>query len=507
MSLYRKYRPKNFGEVIGQENVVQTLRGAIESGGFGHAYIFAGNRGTGKTSIARIFARALNCLSLNGSEPCGECANCRAIDEGRFLDLIEIDAASNRGIDDIRDLREKIRFSPSQGKYKIYIIDEVHMLTNEAFNALLKTLEEPPAHAMFIFATTELHKIPLTIISRCQRLDFGKIEKQKIIDGVKRIAEKESIKINDQAAKKIMIIAEGSLRDALSILDQLSSFVGGEEITVDLIENVFGYSKEEKLIGFLKLVKESDKEGIVSFVNGTINDGKDIENFIKELLRFLRQVLVFKTDSSTSIDFINPKDAEDVCSSFSFDQVVMMIDLFSEILKESKNAFIPQMILEVKLINFINRDGSKQNLAPLQKQASSNEPKVVITEKKELVKESHISESIGEDNKEIKKEKNPGRLWNDCLEKIREQKVMSLYTALQNSDIQELEDRLNIMAFNDFYFNTISKKENLALVESVLYGLSCFKKVFIKKGIQGDALLERDVVKDALSVFGGEILE
>ncbi|HEX8991343.1 MAG TPA: DNA polymerase III subunit gamma/tau [Anaerolineales bacterium] len=219
-ALYRKYRPKGWDEVIGQGHVLQTLKNAIAAGRVGHAYLFAGPRGTGKTTLARLLAKAVNCLDPDPKKrPCNECANCKAVNENRFMDLIEIDAASNTGVEDIRDLRDKINFSPSQGKYKVYIIDEVHMLSTQAFNALLKTLEEPPPHAIFILATTEIHKIPATVLSRCQRHEFRRVPVDEILSNLKQIIKAEGLKADDDALVLMARQATGSIRDAQSLLD------------------------------------------------------------------------------------------------------------------------------------------------------------------------------------------------------------------------------------------------------------------------------------------------
>src|SRR5512139_3991414 len=236
-ALYRKWRPQTWDAVVGQGQVVQTLRNAVVAERVAHAYLFAGPRGTGKTTTARLLAKAVNCLNENIAErPCNECAHCQAVNQGRFLDLIEIDAASNTSVEDVRDLRDKINFSPNQGRYKVYIIDEVHMLSTAAFNALLKTLEEPPAHAIFILATTEVHKIPATVLSRCQRHEFRRIPVKEIIDNLRAMADEEKIQVDPEALSLVARQATGSMRDAISLLDQLAS--AGKSITLQLAQDV-----------------------------------------------------------------------------------------------------------------------------------------------------------------------------------------------------------------------------------------------------------------------------
>src|SRR5512142_590454 len=256
-ALYRKYRPKEWDQVIGQGHVVQTLKNAIASDRVGHAYLFAGPRGTGKTTLARLLAKAVNCLEHDPKQrPCNQCANCKAVNESRFMDLIEIDAASNTGVEDIRDLRDKINFSPSQGKFKVYIIDEVHMLSTPAFNALLKTLEEPPPHAMFILATTEIHTIPAPVLSRCQRHEFRRVPVDEILANLKGIVKAEKIQADDDALIQIARQSAGGMRDAQSLLDQLSST--GDKITLALAQNVLGTATSQTVLDILSSINDHD---------------------------------------------------------------------------------------------------------------------------------------------------------------------------------------------------------------------------------------------------------
>src|SRR3990172_5267742 len=254
-ALYRKYRPQGWAEVVGQQHVVQTLRNAIAADRVGHAYLFAGPRGIGKTTLARLLAKAVNCLAEKRSErPCNECEYCKAVNENRFLDLIEIDAASNTSVDDVRDLRDKINFTPTQGKFKIYIIDEVHMLSTAAFNALLKTLEEPPPHAIFVVATTEIHKIPATVLSRCQRHEFRRVAVDEIIVNLKQIIKAEGMKVDEQALTLIARQATGSMRDAQSLLDQLAST--GAKITLALAQSVLGTATSQTVLDIIASISE-----------------------------------------------------------------------------------------------------------------------------------------------------------------------------------------------------------------------------------------------------------
>src|SRR5512147_628117 len=255
-ALYRKYRPKEWDQVVGQDHVVTTLRNAIAADRVAHAYLFAGSRGTGKTTLARLLAKAVNCTNPDPTKrPCNECDHCKAVNENRFMDMIEIDAASNNGVDDVRDLREKINFSPSQGKYKVYVIDEVHMLSGGAFNALLKTLEEPPPHAIFVLATTEIHKIPATVLSRCQRHEFRRVPIDEIVKNLKEIAAFENIQADEEALTLIARQSAGGMRDAQSLLDQLSST--GTKITLALAQQVLGTATSQTVLDLVNSVLEN----------------------------------------------------------------------------------------------------------------------------------------------------------------------------------------------------------------------------------------------------------
>src|SRR5665647_694550 len=286
-ALYRKYRPLTFSDVIGQQHIVQTLSNSIKNGRIGHAYLFTGPRGTGKTTIARIFARIVNCQNPDGSNPCLKCEVCKSITEGRSLDIFEIDAASNTGVDNIRELRENVKFPPSIAKYKVYIIDEVHMLSAGAFNALLKTLEEPPAHVIFILATTEIHKVPETIISRCQRFDFARLPVDNIVKKLSLIAKSEKIEIEKDALEMIAIASEGGMRDAESLLSQVMS-LENKKITAKEVEEILGTSQRQSLETLIGQILAKDTTGAIELINKLSQDGYDLDVFNKSLLNYLR---------------------------------------------------------------------------------------------------------------------------------------------------------------------------------------------------------------------------
>ena len=299
---YRKWRPKSLGEVVGQEAITKTLKQAVAQGRTSHAYLFCGTRGTGKTSTARILAKAINCLSPKDGEPDNECHICVGINEARSLDLIEIDAASNRGIDDIRDLSDKVRFSPNESRYKIYIIDEVHMLTEPAFNALLKTLEEPPAHAVFILATTEAHKVPLTIISRCQRYDFRRIPIDQMVAKLAYISEQEGIEVSDEALHLVSRIANGGLRDAENLLEQVVVSYGSP-ISEDDVRQMLGLGGDEIVLELVKhIIGKSIRDGIAT-VNNASEQGTDLRQLLRGTLEYLRALLLIKTGAGANFGY------------------------------------------------------------------------------------------------------------------------------------------------------------------------------------------------------------
>jgi len=298
-ALYREWRPADFQSLVGQEHVSQTLRNALQKQRIAHAYLFAGSRGTGKTSTAKILAKAVNCLSPNGVEPCNQCINCVDVNEGRSLDVLEIDAASNRGIEEIRELKEKISFVPSQGKYKVYIIDEVHMLTTEAFNALLKTLEEPPAHVIFIMATTEPHKIPATILSRCQRFDFKKIRSRDMEKRLQEILDASGVTAEKGVLNLIVRKSEGGLRDAISLLDQCLSYCD-QELSLQTAYDVLGMVKNDFLLTLMDAVIQKDAAQVLVLINNCLQDGIEPGQVLKDILEYLRNLLLLQACGSDS---------------------------------------------------------------------------------------------------------------------------------------------------------------------------------------------------------------
>ncbi|MCJ7743724.1 MAG: DNA polymerase III subunit gamma/tau, partial [Dehalococcoidales bacterium] len=329
---YRKWRPQTLAEVVGQEPITQTLRNALSRGRVSHAYLFCGPRGTGKTSTARILAKAINCLTNGQGEPCNNCTMCRAVTEGHALDVIEIDAASNTGVDDIRSLREKVNYAPNQARYKVYIIDEVHMLSNSASNALLKTLEEPPPYVIFVLATTEAHKILPTIMSRCQRFDFRRLAQADVIANLTRICQTEGIQIETEAMRLIARSATGSMRDALNLLEQLMTYYGSE-IGLHQVQATLGITGDWRAKELVKHIVNNDISAGIATINSVNSDGLDLRQFNRELVEYLHALLLIKTGANEAVDFTAEDIAElkTLAGQASLDQILKATRLFGQL--------------------------------------------------------------------------------------------------------------------------------------------------------------------------------
>ncbi len=350
----RKWRPQAFDEVVGQEHITRTLQNALANGRVGHAFLFIGSRGIGKTTTARILAKALNCHAADGptASPCGECDNCRTIAAGTNIDVIEIDGASNRGIDDAREIRENVRLAPSQSRYKVYIIDEVHQLTREAFNALLKTLEEPPPHAVFILATTEAHKVPATIISRCQRFDFRRVSQEKVVELLQRILDSDGIRYNDDALRAIARAADGGVRDAESILDQLVSYCDGE-IRFEDVFDVLGLVDWRTLHALCDAILTHDVGQALRIVEDVVVHGKDLAQFVEDILRYVRNLLVCKAADAS--DLLNLPEAEVAelesrAGQFRLTDIIRLVEAFAELMKGFDSQLSQRVALEALLV-------------------------------------------------------------------------------------------------------------------------------------------------------------
>ncbi len=353
-ALYRKFRPDNFEDVKGQSHIVTTLQNQIKAERMGHAYLFCGTRGTGKTSIAKIFARAVNCEHPVNGSPCNECAMCRSINAGTSMNVIEIDAASNNGVDNIREIVDEVQFSPAEGKYKVYIIDEVHMLSIGAFNALLKTLEEPPSYVIFILATTEVHKIPITILSRCQRYDFKRITIDTIASRLDELMKSEQIEVEEKAIRYIAKAADGSMRDALSLLDQCIAFYLGEKLTYDNVLEVLGAVDTEVFSRFLRKILEEDVVGLMKMLEELVMQGRELGQFVIDFTWYLRNLLLISTSDNMEdvldISSENLARLKEESAMVDQDRLMRYIRVFSELSGQIKYAVQKRIFVEIALI-------------------------------------------------------------------------------------------------------------------------------------------------------------
>lgn len=434
-ALYRMYRPQSFDDVVGQTHVTKTLRNAISKGKQSHAYIFSGPRGTGKTSIAKVFAKAINCLNSDDGEPCNECAICKGITQGTNSDVIEIDAASNNGVDEIRNIRDKVKYAPSESKYKVYIIDEVHMLTTGAFNALLKTLEEPPSHAIFILATTEPHKIPPTIISRAQRFDFKAISMDQIVDRLKFVAESQSLEYDNTALEFIAKTSEGGMRDALSIMDQAIAF-GDERLTLQDALNVTGSVDEAALNDLFKDVVEGNVKEAFGRYHHFISEGKEVNRLINDMIYFVRDTIMIKT-SNESIEY-------DALVSFELDTLYRMIDIINDTLvsiRFSVNQNVHFEVLLVKLAEMIKaQPQTVQNMATT---AVATEPDndVLLQRMEQLENELKTLKAQGVSNSgQTQQPKKPTRTVQRSKNAFSMQQIAKVLDKANKEDIKLLKD-------------------------------------------------------------------
>ena len=354
-ALYRKFRPDTFADVKGQDHIVTTLKNQLKANRIGHAYLFTGTRGTGKTTVAKIFARTVNCENPTEDGPCGECRICRAIAAGASMNVIEIDAASNNGVDNIREIVDEVSYSPAEGKYKVYIIDEVHMLSIGAFNALLKTLEEPPSYVIFILATTEVHKLPITILSRCQRYDFKRISIDTIADRMRELVQAESVQVEDKALRYIAKAADGSMRDALSLLDQCIAFHLGQELTYDKVLDVLGAVDTEVFSRLLRNILDRNVLSCVKLLEEIVMQGRELTQFVTDFTWYLRNLMLAQVSDSNLEDVIdmstdNLNRLKEEAAMVEMEQIVRYIHIFSELAGQIRYASQKRILVEIALI-------------------------------------------------------------------------------------------------------------------------------------------------------------
>lgn len=478
-SLYRKYRPMRFEDVCGQQFIVKTLSNAIKNNKIGHAYLFCGTRGTGKTTIAKIFAKLVNCLNPLDNVPCGECEICLNENTDEIPDIIEIDAASNNGVDEIRELKNKIKLMPVMCKYKVYIIDEVHMLSTGAFNALLKTLEEPPEHVIFILATTEPQKLPITIISRCQRFDFKKINVLDISKRLKYISQKEGIDIDNEAIEEIAKLSEGAMRDAIGLLDQISSFADSK-ITVEDIYTIRGSVSNRVLIELIEKYIDNDASSILSIVDDIYLSGKDFYRLSEDILVFYRNMLISKVAPSYFEDkaLQLKDDIMRLSSKIDVKRIERMIKKLEELLRNIKSSDYPRILFETTILSDLNLDESFEN-----EKSTTEKDKTFVMGINEVDSKSK--------NKEIKLDKNINEI---IKEDFKEKNIKKVTTKNKSNNSFAITDALKEAMIN----NTIAEA-SASLKKEATVKFEELDKYLIDKDFKAAATILKDSIVTAVS--------
>ncbi|MDD4048025.1 MAG: DNA polymerase III subunit gamma/tau [Clostridia bacterium] len=540
IALYRQWRPQTFNNLVGQDNIRKTLQNSIVKERIAHAYLFSGPRGTGKTSMAKILAKAVNCLNVQEGEPCNNCLVCNAINEGCSMDVLEIDAASNRGIEEIRDLKEKINFVPSQGKYKVYIIDEVHMLTTEAFNALLKTLEEPPAHVIFVLATTEPQKIPATILSRCQRFDFKKITVRDMEGRLTDILNAYEVTADEGALSLIVRKAEGGMRDAIGILDQCISY-GDKHISLKIAYEVMGLVKNDVLIAIVQGVIDKDTAEVLFHVNELLKEGTEAGQIIKDLLEYLRNLLLLQVcGSDTELVLIDGEEKEKMIKQgkqLGMDWISKAIVFLAKTEGESRWSKNLRIVLETSLIKLIYQENNllnehvvkysvdkevvnernesevgkrqqKQQEEQKKQKEQTQQIKAKKVKKADAVKDSNLVniEKEGKESSDISIEDIKKR-WVQVMDDLKESK-RSLHAFLTVSTPYEIKNNKLVLLFKKgytFHKEKVEEGDNKKLIQ-----ISLEKVVGIKLDItctlEDDNGVEEDPIQKARDIFGSDVV-
>lgn len=500
-ALYRKFRPPVFDQIVGQEHITKTLKNQIKSGRVGHAYLFNGGRGTGKTSAAKILARAVNCLNPKDGEPCNECEICKAAIAGSLTDIVEMDAASNNSVEDIRSIRDEVNFLPTKAKYRVYIIDEVHMLSTGAFNALLKTLEEPPEHVKFILATTEPQKLPATILSRCQRFDFKKISNENIIKRLKIVCEQSNIEITQGALNIIATLSEGALRDALSILERCIQD-GDNKIDEEKIKNLVGIPKIEFVHGIIRAIVEYNVEDALNYINKVLEEGKELNNFLWEIIKYVKDILIYKT--SGKLDLYSEEDLnkiDDISKKIEKERLIKLIYEFSNLDGEMKKSTQKTIMFQAGIIKLCNKENvdntSLENrISNIEKYLKSGNIKiannnqtqnsvpvrtVVNREKNETNTKTSTKPVANKVTKQFSTESS--KYWPEIVNDLKANGKIVLYTNLMNTKAVELNDMTVGIEFpngiTSFGKTVLEKPENVREISN-LVSMACGKPMNIK---------------------------
>lgn len=510
-ALYRQWRPKDFRELVGQEHVSKTFVNALKKGRIAHAYLFAGPRGTGKTSTARILAKAVNCQSPIDSQPCNQCDNCNNINNGRSLDVIEIDAASNRGIDEIRDIREKVNFAPNHGKYKVYIVDEVHMLTAEAFNALLKTLEDPPAHVIFILATTEIHKIPPTILSRCQRYDFRKIAPVDIEERLEEILKSNDISAEEGVLSLIVKKADGGLRDAISFLDQCLSY-NQDDITLSVAYEVLGLVKSEILFSISDAMQKKDTAKLLVEINQILKDGIESSQIIRDMLEHFRNMVILLVCGLQSQLVLSGQEEKkryyEQAEKFGIEWLTKAVSVLSKVEVESRWRPNMRIVLETTLISLLH-DRKSIIDKEIARKETKQEIKQKEVEQKEIPQEEVLQDKAIENHKGNNDDvKLVVEKWPQIMKSIKEHKktVYAFLTVCEPKNIVGDKIQLCFKSGYTFHKEKIEEPENIKIIQTVLkeelgvdYRLECYIE---KKETE----VKDPGLQKALDIFGSDIV-
>ena len=472
LALYREFRPKNFDEVIGQDFIVKTLKNQIKTNRLTHAYLFCGPRGTGKTSCAKIFAKAVNCTHSQDGNPCGMCAECTALSAPN-TDILEIDAASNNRVEEIRDLREKVNFPPLIGKYKVYIIDEVHMLTDSAFNALLKTLEEPPEYVIFILATTEIHKLPATILSRCTRFDFKLLPTNLLAEHLRNIFDKKNITYDEKSLYLIAKAGEGSVRDMLSIADSVASYCD-YKIDYKSTEQVIGLSDRDSIKNILLSISKKDINELFVSIKNALGSGKNIQILCKEMADFIKNLIMIKSGvTDYAVLDILPgefKSYADIASSFEMNYLKRAFSRFSEIELDLKYSLNPENLFESACLEMI--DVTRENLLNPVDASPIGNSKIQLNTKNEVVDNSNIDlQEIKDVPSEMKDSSQPiqnsniDRIWGNVLLKVKEKNLFALSNALTSvNKVEELGHKLIIHTNDSSSYEMIDNKDRIDVI-------------------------------------------